>query len=140
LCILETLVVVITKIGLILTSFSNRKISEERKRISVIKKQLERIKILRELQKLEDEEKTKIGEEKEKESSLSGILKLSEIGIGETIDRFSNMFGFNSNDHDHGYSGEINFLKVFLTSTKFIKHFFQNIPKKLRRTNWWSSD
>jgi hypothetical protein len=75
----------------------------------VIKKQLERIKILRELQKLEEEEKTKIGEEKEKESSLSGILKLSEIGIGETIDRFSNMFGFNSNDHDYGYSGEINF-------------------------------
>ena len=73
----------------------------------MIKKQLERIKILRELQKLEEEEKTKIGEEKE--SSLSGILKLSEIGIEETIDRFSNMFGFNSNDHDYGYSGEINF-------------------------------
>jgi hypothetical protein len=107
LCILKTLVVVITKIGLILTSFRNRKISEERKRISVIKKQLERIKILRELQKLEEEEKTKNDKEKEKDSSLSGILKLSEIGIGETIDRFSNMFGFKSNDH--GYSGEINF-------------------------------
>ena len=71
----------------------------------MIKKQLERIKILRELQKLEEEEKEKIG--KEKENSFSEILKLPEIG--ETVDRFSNMFGFNSNDH--GYSGELKNIK-----------------------------
>ncbi len=99
----------------------------------MIKKQLERIKILRELQKLEEEEKTKIGEEKE--SSLSGILKLSEIGIEETIDRFSNMFGFNSNDHDHGYSGEMNFLKYFWlqlnSSNIFSKIFWKNWEEQI---------
>ena len=74
------------------------KISKEKKRIALIKKQLERLKILERLQKLEAAEKEPEKKD-DKEKFLAGILKIPELG--DSIDRFSEYFGFN----DFGFAG-----------------------------------
>ena len=81
-----------------------------------LQKELERLKLLDQLQQLEEEEILKLEseteQEKENETFLAAILNRPEVE--ETVDRLSNILGFSGNNY---FSGE-----VYISTWKLVLH------------------